>query len=181
MRNRRTPARAGYTLMEMLVVMSVLAVITTISAVLFTSLSRAELQAARSVTAQQTLSRLQERFRRDVHQAAVAEVTTAEDQQPILKLTHSGEMIIRYQLERGDLQRTAQGPETTHRETYRLPETRWSFSMSPGFPERVRLTMHRRADTLQPTTTPAPAVQDWQLEAVLSLAGVPGPSDGRTP
>lgn len=169
---RHSAVRGAYTLVELVVVISIVTAVMTLSAVLFVAMSRAERNAMRSVAAQQVLSRLNEQFRRDVHSAT--EATLSDDESlPALTLSRADDQSIRYQISAGGLERIATTNGAPHREEFRLPETTWKFEVSASDARRVGLLALRSADTVTRTAPELLPVQEWRMEAVLDLTPAP--------
>lgn len=165
--------RSGWTLIELLATISVLGVVMTLSGTMFVAMSRSERNALRSCAAQQTLARLNEQFRRDVHQADAVEITETDPGQFTLTLAAANSLVSRYAIHQHDLQRLAAAPDGEHRETYRIPDAVWSFQRTGEPAPKVSLTLQRPADTLIVTTPDFLPVVAWRLEAVLGLSASP--------
>ncbi len=163
------PARSGWTLIELLATISVLGVVMTLSGLLFVAMSRSERTALRSSAAQQTLARLNEQFRRDVHQADAAEILETEPGQFTLTLAAANRPVAMYAIQSHELRRLAAVPDGEHRETYRIPGAAWSFQRSSERVPKVSLSLLRPADTLTVTSAEFLPVVEWRLEAVLAL------------
>ena len=124
---RRSPRRRGYSLVEMLVVMTCLSVLLAISTMLIRTLIRAEASGRREVDEHLGLSRLAEAFRRDVH-AAVEAKRTAEKATAGLDLV-GPDGTVRYRLDGDDAVIRSLGER---RELYRIRRgTAAAFAVDP--------------------------------------------------
>lgn len=159
--------RPGWSLIETVVAHGLLAIVMAVSGTLFVALARSERNSLRSCAAQQALSRLNEQFRRDVHQARSVEILPGET--PTLKLAAADGEGARYVLENGYLTRAAK----EHRETYRLPDAEWSFHIDGDAPRTVTLKLNRPSAGLTSNGGELPSRVEWRLSAALGLtAGV---------
>lgn len=165
----------------MVVAMSLIMVLMTISATLFTALTRSERNATRSAAAQQTLSRLDGLFRGDVHRAQSAALSQDEREQPLLTLAQPGGDSIRYAVNAGVLERTADSGGTTHRDAFRIHDAVWKFEISAEDARRVELILQRPADTVTQNLKDFVPTREWRLLAVLSLTPAAVPPTGATP
>ncbi len=168
--------RGGWTLLETMVAHGLLALIMTLTALLFATLSRAERNAVRAGVTQQSLARLDELFRRDVHRCVSAELLDREDRPAELRLTMSPQASVRYVVEQGNLQRFLTDAGRNHHETFRLPEAEWQLELTEGKPPKVIIRCRQPADTS--TKTPAEFLphRELRFEAVRSLSRNPATS-----
>lgn len=174
-RNRQ---RSGYTLVEMVVAMSLILVLMTVSGTLFVALTRSERNAQRSAAAQQTISQLDGLFRRDVHQARSATIAQDERGQPVLTLSLPGNATVRYAAEDSQLTRLAVTDGRTHRDDFRIAAGQWQFDVKD---RRVELRLSRPADTVTQSTPALLPVRECRLLAMLSLTPSALPQTGGTP
>jgi type II secretory pathway pseudopilin PulG len=143
-RNQSGHRRKGWTLLETMVAHGLLALIMTLTALLFAALSRAERNAVRAGAAQRSLARLDELFRRDVHQALSVELVGQPQE---LRLTLSPHESVKYLVEQGNLQRFASEQGGSHHETFRLPGAEWEMELTEGKSSKVILRCRQPADT----------------------------------
>jgi prepilin-type N-terminal cleavage/methylation domain-containing protein len=108
--------RMGYSLVEMLVVISVMAVLASCTAVALHGMYRADRAARRELEASASISRLAARLRTDAHAAASAEVNEGL---LTLKLGEAGS--VSYELAAGRVERLVrQDDKIEHRDAFRL-------------------------------------------------------------
>ena len=176
MKRRTLPAerrRAGWTLLETMVAHGMLALIMTLTALLIAALSRSERNAVRAGVAQQSLARLDELFRRDVHRAVAAELVARPNESPELRLVITPQESVQYFVEQGSLQRTSTGGGPAHHETFRLPHAEWSMELSKHDRPRVILRCRQPADTVTAGSPDAIPRREVRFEAVRSLDRMP--------
>ncbi|MDX1966782.1 MAG: type II secretion system protein [Planctomycetaceae bacterium] len=120
-RPSRPVPRQGYTLIEMLVVISLLGVLLTTTGGMLHLLMKVESACRHEQARQRTLSQLEEVFRRDVRWSLTARCSDAENE---LMLTGPAGSSIRYRIDDSRVERSEHGPgdATTHRERFLLPE-----------------------------------------------------------
>lgn len=110
--------RRGKTLIEMLLLISVLSVILATTAATLIALMKTDRQLRRDLDQQTTLARLGEKFRADAHSAASCQLGAACD------LTLPDGRVVRYEVRSGQVVREVrQGEQVQHRDTFYLPET----------------------------------------------------------
>ena len=123
--DNREPSRAGWTLVELMVVMSISVVITSIAVTLFVSLLHQQRSTAGRHHHQEALYRLAEQFRADVRAAATVtkEPFEMEGQDAVVQLVcrlPAGQTV-RYAMVNGRLRRLGPGSvDQDARETYAL-------------------------------------------------------------
>jgi prepilin-type N-terminal cleavage/methylation domain-containing protein len=117
----RSPARRAFTLIEMVIAISVAAALTGVAVSLLLVLFRAE-QSGRSYIAQaETLRRLADQFRRDAHAAARVAVNQSDPQGWQFDL--AGDSIVRYTKDSDGLRREEEkSAKNVGTETYTLPK-----------------------------------------------------------
>lgn len=168
--------RAGITLTQLLVVISLTSVITTAAISVVISMLRLEGRTLQVWMTQQTLLQLGQDFRDDAHAAQSAEITT-QNEVPAL-IFQSGEATAKavtyIAAENRVTRRETDGDKLLRTETYRLPEGEFRFGaigsgdkpgrLSPG--QSVRLTCRRPNVEAINRRTPAPR-HDEHVIAVL--------------
>ena len=117
--------RRGYSLVEMLVVMTLMAVVMSSIALVLHGLHRAERRLHDDVDFDRTLQRLATQFRVDAHAARGAgEIADDDDSQSALTLEMPDEKTVTYSIEPGGVRRLVrQGENTIHREWFALAGT----------------------------------------------------------
>jgi prepilin-type N-terminal cleavage/methylation domain-containing protein len=168
------PPRA-FTVVEMVVAISVIAMVMAVSATLFAAMSRSERNMLRSAAAQQTLGRVNELFRRDVHRSASVSLSRDPDQPSHLTLRQPNGTLVRYEAAAGKLERIVEDNGASHRELFRIPHATWSFEVSDENSGHVAISLERPADTITQVTQEFLPTRTWRLTAVLSLT-LPGGS-----
>jgi prepilin-type N-terminal cleavage/methylation domain-containing protein len=128
---------AGFTLVEMLLVISLSSIVLCTVGVIFHGLRSAQRALGEHQTAIDNIARLAEQFRADVHAAASAEITPAaesgdsESPHDMLKLSQPRETNIEYAVDDNCVNRVVKsGDQITQRESYALPErcqVRWQL------------------------------------------------------
>ncbi len=176
-------ARRGASLIELMVVISIISILFGMVGVVFHRLFLSEQVAMRAALAERTVSRLADQFRRDVHASTTAMRTDNGDGLAAsLTLTSSTDAAaepnaaakVIYSFHDGEVLREliADG-KTTGREVYRLPECRLRLpaATNEGRVEMVGLVIERRGSTI----TPQPqATRPWRslvIEAALGRDG----------
>lgn len=129
----RRAARRGFTLMEMLLVITVIGALSAMGAVLIGLLMSAESRGTEGVVVQTTFSRLGRQLRADAHAAVAADVIASGDAADAqLNLQRADGRGIRYIVNKDEVVREAdRGSESPSRETYLLPEGTSRFVVDP--------------------------------------------------
>lgn len=160
--------RSGITILEMVVVVSVM---TMVLAVAFTTLHtvlRAESLGMTGLAAATNRARLARQFRSDVHAAQLASVETDGEGRPRLRLAMSGATSVDYTAEGDSVQRTvAAGDTLRSRETYPLApgETEFTVDSESGLVGLVH------APVIEPPpvkSSTAPKPPQLRVDAVLA-------------
>ena len=114
--------RRGYSLIEMLVVMTLMAVVMSSITLVLHGLQRAERRLHDDADFDRTLHRLATQFRADAHAARGAgEIADDDDSQSALTLEMPDEKTVTYSIEPGGVRRLVrQGENTMHREWFAL-------------------------------------------------------------
>jgi len=129
-RFKQTGRKAGFTLVEMLLVISLSSIVLCTVGVIFFGLHSAQRALGEHQTSIDNIARLAEQFRDDVHSAASAQITPAaesaannESPHDILKLSQADNKTIDYEFEGNDVTRVVRtGDQVMGRESYALPE-----------------------------------------------------------
>ena len=116
--------RRGFSVTELLVVMSVGSVVLTMSAVLIHRLMQTESQARRFYNVERTVLRLSDQFRRDVHGAGAAAIDNpAGTDSPFLRLTLVDGQTLEYGRRGGVLSRIQKdGDKIVSRDEFTFPD-----------------------------------------------------------
>lgn len=128
--------RAGVSLIQMMVVISLIGVITTVSITMIITMLRSQERATDVWMTQRNLIRLSVDFRRDAHSARSAEIATQNDQ-PVLifKVDDTGTKTVRYARIADQVTRQAfHGKQHSQSESYRLPGCDVRFEGLPETP-----------------------------------------------
>jgi prepilin-type N-terminal cleavage/methylation domain-containing protein len=131
-RQRRRP-RSGLTLVEMLVVISVAAVMLGMSVCTIHLLLDAEREATRAVRFNTSVARLTQAFRADIHASRQVELPATEPGKPIVLVASVDGGQIRYELDEHLATRIeTEGGRQVHREVFYLPpHSRMRFEHQP--------------------------------------------------
>ncbi len=140
--------RCGYTLIEMMLVITVIGALSVMGAVLIGLLMSAESRSTEGAVVQSTLSRLGRQLRADAHAAVSADVAAASDvENARLNLKLADGRSIRYVASEGQIVREVdRESERPAREAFLLPEGTSRFVVKP----RERLV---RLEHLRPYAT----------------------------
>lgn len=166
-------SRGGFTLMEMLLVITAIAALSATGAVLIGLLMSAESRGTEEFVVQTTMSRLARQLRTDVHGAVSADVTAAGDAADAqLNLQLGDESTVRYVAEEGLVIRELdRGGNGRSRDEYVLPEGTSRFVTVPAA-GLVRLEHLRpyatESETGVKAVQPVPQ-RKIQIEAALNL------------
>lgn len=172
------PQRRGWTLLELMAVITILTILLSIVGTLFATLTRSERNVMRSCAMQQSLSRLNELFRTDVHRSDAAVIAADDQGRPTCTLTSAGEHIAQYIVQDHDLVRLASVVAGDHREIFRIPDADWTFESRSENSRKIRLRLQRPVDTpLRVQRDVLPEVV-WDFEALLGLLPKPVLSKG---
>jgi prepilin-type N-terminal cleavage/methylation domain-containing protein len=126
---RHNHSRRGVSLIEMMVVISILTVIVMLVGMTFHLLLRSEKLVTQSFVTERTISRLAIQFREDVHQSDTGVLTSMTEGAKLeLALGNASEIQIRYLAINDGLVRLIVTDETvTSRDDFRLPDCHVSF------------------------------------------------------
>jgi prepilin-type N-terminal cleavage/methylation domain-containing protein len=161
--------RSGYTLVELMVVIAMLAVFMMIAIVLLGLLLRADAVGHDSLAAQLTTSRLSRQFRDDAHSAIA--VSGAESHDSVTFAGTLEERIV-WSAQAGRLTRTRYRSDTvTARESYRLHDSARFLIRDGG--RLVELRAEQPLSTVVETSSVnvRPAQRETVIQAVVGLAG----------
>ncbi len=139
--NRRTSQHTGFTLVELLVVMTIFLLLLSSVALALGSLFQAQGNLQDELIEANVMARLAEQLRTDSHLATSAEVTN-EDEVAVLNLFLPNSATVTYRLQPTRIVRTANSNgDVEHRDIFRLLEgTVCVCVVSAGSPEFVTLT-----------------------------------------
>ena len=166
--------RRGFTLIELMVVIAIISVIFSLVGAVFQRLFLSEQSAMRAALIEQTVSRLADQFRRDIHAATFAEVDThregatgslglfeANRDQPAIVY-----VILTDEVRR---ERRAADSSVSHREVYRLPECRIAFAVQVAEAEVsfLSLSIARQHSTITPQPQASRPYRTLVVEAAL--------------
>ena len=160
--------RSGKSLIELVVVISVMSVVMLIAVRTLTQLMRADASGGKSLVAGTSLARLAHQFRRDVHAAEQARLITPEDNAaPRLQLFLPENTIAEYRPFAEKILRTVRrGEETTSRETFHLSRGENRFEISEQEIPIISL-VHVRKSTESYQKSPGPAgAKEIRIEAI---------------
>lgn len=161
--------RRGWTLIEMLVTVSVMASITGIAVKLLTTLLRSERNGIEHVTRLTTVSRLSRQFRTDVHAATELQVSADNPQQPLLQITSEDRRQIQYEIQPQGLLRTEQRPDqpVTVKDLLRLKNTRFRVVESPVPPRLLTLIIETPDTFAVDAKQPAGDSRELRIDAIV--------------
>ena len=141
---RRAPvgihSRRGVSLIEMVVVISMMTVVIGLVGMTFHLLMRSEKLVSQSFVTERTISHLAVQFRDDIHQSESGVLTSgSESDQSELALGNASGIQIRYLITADGLVRLlVTDGQVTAREDFRLPDCRVSFSTGPDDESSLR-------------------------------------------
>lgn len=145
------PLRAGYSLIELSVVIAILSGMLVSIGGMLMHLQRVDLAQRREFDLQRTLSRLEVQFRQDIRSATTAEL--AADQSQLSATSVDGQTIV-YRIVEQQLERQVlRNGDSVHHDAYLLPGCRIDIT-APEQTESQRtwqLTVHRSSQLLQVT------------------------------
>ena len=162
--------RRGWTLIEMLMVITVTGVLAVTGAITIGMLMTADTRGGESLIHQTTVARLSAQFRSDLHatsEASIKEFDGAEQRQLILQQVDDSKII--YQASDGMIERHVErdGDDIPRLEHYRLPQGNAHFEFQNG--ERiVRFVLESRRQPMSEVAAgelPAPATDRLTIEA----------------
>ena len=160
--------RSGKSLIELILVMSVMSMLMLIAVRTITLLMRADAAGGKSLVAGTSLARLAHQFRRDVHAAGDARLVTPEENgTPRLQLSLPENRIAEYRPFAENILRTIRrGEETTSRETFHLSCGENRFEISEEETPIISL-VHVRKTTESYEKSPGPAGEkEIRIEAI---------------
>ncbi len=161
-----TRSRRGKSLIEMLIIISILSVVLSTTAATLIALFKTDRQIRRDTAHLTTLARLSSRFRTDAHAAQSCVVDQA------CALTRADGRVVRYAQEGHKLHRQVlRGEAVEHRDAFVLPDTAIvKFEQPPEHQSQlVRLTIRAKQDADKPFLTP---VRPTTIEAAVGLANL---------
>jgi prepilin-type N-terminal cleavage/methylation domain-containing protein len=165
-----TNPRLGFSLIEMMVVISILTVMISLVGTTFHLLLRTEKLVSQSFVTERSISSLAVQFRNDVHQAETGVVTgDASTGHYLLVLGDSVSPRVRYEISPASLVRfLVDGDQVVSREDYRLPECRVSIEGVSELNPLLRSLMIQRpgATIVQKEQMPRP-LRSLRIDAFL--------------
>ncbi|MDB5337329.1 MAG: hypothetical protein JWN70_2948 [Planctomycetaceae bacterium] len=164
-----TRRRRGWTLIEMLVTISVMASITGIAIKILTTLLRAERNGIEHVTRLTTVSRLSRQFRADVRAATELQLSGDNPQQPLLRVTSEDQRQIQYEIHPQGLLRTEKRPgqPLTVTDLLRFKNGRFRIVESPAPPRLLTLVIETPDTFAIGTKQPAGDSRELHIEALV--------------
>ena len=174
----KTSLRRGYSLIELMVVVSIITVLFGMVGVVFHRLFLSEQLATRAALTEQSVSWLAVRFRSDVHGSTAVLPEAVDGTTRAVKLLHGDTGWVKhfpaivYTAREGDVLREqfdADG-KLLNREVYRLPECRVSFPDQPENVDGVMLSLaiERQGSTVTPQPQATRPYRSLVIEALLS-------------
>ncbi|MCH7686190.1 MAG: hypothetical protein IH899_05845 [Planctomycetes bacterium] len=160
--------RSGKSLIELVVVISVMSIVMVIAVRTITQLMRADASGGKSLVAGTSLARLAHQFRRDVHDADDAELLTAdENQSPRLQLSLPENTIAEYRPFAEKILRTIRrGEITISRETFHLPRGENRFEISEDETPIISLVhLRNTVESSEKSSSRAPE-KEIRIEAI---------------
>ena len=165
----RRMSRRGMTLIEIVVVISILGALMSLGVVLLGLMLRADNAGSEALATQLSVSRLERQFRADAHDA---DAVAADDDAQRLELRQSDGRHIDWSIsEAGIARQASDGASITMRDEYRLPdgETRFTVGSSGRLVElRHRYGLATLTETPADDTV-APA-HEWLIQAAVGIA-----------
>ena len=160
--------RSGKSLIELVVVISVMSIVMMIAVRTITQLMRADAAGGKSLVAGNSLARLARQFRRDVHDAEEAELLTIEENEsPRLHLKLTENTIAEYRTFAEKILRTIRrGEETTSRETFHLPRGENRFEISGVETSIISLVHVRKTAEFYEKSPSQTGEKEIRIEAV---------------
>ena len=126
------PPRQGFTLIELVIVMSMFATATTLTGMTFFLLMKSEKLVSQSFIMERTIARLAERFREDVHRSQKADLNVVDetsDSPNQMTFVDSEGLRIRYRTTKGGIARLTLNDETIFaRDDFHLPDCHSSLA-----------------------------------------------------
>jgi type II secretory pathway pseudopilin PulG len=171
--------RGGASLIELLVVISIITALFSMVGVVFHRIFLADQVAMRAALTERTVSRLADQFRRDVHAAITAKRAEAENGAGVrLELTPrldaatepSASATVNYSIRAGEvLRELIVDGKVTSREVYRLPECQIHLPVATNEAkvEMVGLTIERQGSTITPQPQATRPRRTLAIEAAL--------------
>lgn len=160
-------SRTGWTLVEMLVTISVMATMTGIVVKTLTAMLLSERSGIEHVSRLATLSRLARQFRTDVHAAAKLEISSDLPDKPLLLLTIGDNHNIQYESQPLGLLRTERrANQPLSRELWRLKPAQFQCVESTGSPRFLTLVV----GTLEPNArnkSVVPTMKELRIDAAV--------------
>lgn len=134
-------SRSGKTLIEMVLIISVMSMVTMISANVMNSVMKAEGHSRESLVATTAHSDLSVRFRHDVHLASTAKLVEAEDRVTGVDLPQPSGETVRYRIQEDSFLRTVDADGTiVGRESYEVEFQSANFEMIANEIPQVAVT-----------------------------------------
>lgn len=134
--------RSGWTLIELLVTLSIMGTITGIAVKTLGTLLRSERTGVDHVSQLVAVSQLSRQFRADVHAATTAEIGTDVPTKPLLRIAIGADRQIQYEKQPEGLLRTEQRPHKTPiRHLWRLKQTEFQCVETTGPPRLLTLVI----------------------------------------
>lgn len=164
-----TGKRDAFTLIEMLIAVSVMMTMMGIAFGLLSALLRAERSGIAHVVRLTTVSRLARQFRSDIHAATDLQLPTADPTKPLLQITAGDQRQIQYEIQPQGLLRTETGSARPipSRDLMRLKGTRFHVEESATSPRIVTLIIETPEASPADPRRPSGNSREVRVEAVV--------------
>ena len=165
---RDTPSRRGWTLIEMLITISLIGTLSGVAVKMLASLLRSEHHGIEHVSRLSTISRLSRQFRTDVHAASGVKIAPDSNATPWLQLTTQAGEDIQYQLHSAGLLRTEKRPTgPVLKDLLRLRGTHFRCLESTTEPRRLTLIIETAAPYPTEPKQAAAGGRELYVEAII--------------
>lgn len=171
----RNALRQGYSLIELVVVMSMLSVLLALTGTTFYFLMRSEKSVTQSLVTERSVSRLANQFRDDVHQSIRCEQAGGVGEKKTeLTLKTDDQHQVQYRTTKGGLTRyQVEAGNAVAREDYRLPECEIHFeSDGESNPTLCTLVIQRPGAVMMRTPRGAIPLRALKIQARVMNQGV---------
>lgn len=168
----RQASRRGFTLVELLTVISVLSVAMVAGTRLMILLMNLNTAAAVELAHCDSIVRMENSLRRDIHQAGDVKLPEADQLPPVLVILNTAGTEIQYSFDDQGIVREALEAGILRREVFRIPECRYEFHRTGDL---FRCVFTRQRDIAQEAQFQATerAERDVEIIAVVGLHTLP--------
>ena len=160
-------SRGGWTLIEMLVTISVMGTLTGVAVKTLSAMLQSEFRGVEHVARLATVSKMARQFRTDIHAASKFELANVPNK-PLLLISVNETRQIQYEIQPAGLLRTEQrGSQSPIRELWRLKQTRFQLEETAGPTRFLTLVVGTLDPHPSQGSSPTATLKELRIDAIV--------------